>query len=118
MSVKELLLNPRPLPTEVVALPELGEGVAITVRGLTARQRNELELSFIKRDGRPDPAKQRQMRELWLVACCVDDAGNKLFTAEDVIALGNQDAAIIDRIFEASQRVCGGRVSVEDAAKN
>lgn len=118
MNVKDLLLQPRPMPTEIVQLPELGESASVTVRGLTARQRNELELSFIKKDGKPDAAKQKQMRELWLVACCVDDAGNKLFSADDVVALGNQDGAIIDRIFDACQRVCGSRVTVEDAIKN
>lgn len=106
------------MPTEVVNLPELGPDVCVTVRGLTARQRNELELSFLKKDGKPDHAKQKQMRELWLLACCVDETGNKLFSADDVVALGNQDGAIIDRIFDACQRVCGSRVTLDDALKN
>ncbi len=106
LNVRELLLKPLETPTEVVPLPELGEGVSVTVKGMNAKEKGAFDMQFVKK-GEHDVARQRQMRERMLVACCIDDSGNRLFAPEDVAALGLQSVFIIDRIFAACQRVNG-----------
>ncbi len=114
LNVRELLLKPLETPTEVVPLPELGEGVSVTVKGMNAKEKGAFDMQFVKK-GEHDVTKQRQMRERMLVACCIDDSGNRLFSVEDVAALGLQSVFIIDRIFAACQRVNGD--SDKDAAE-
>jgi hypothetical protein len=115
LSVRDLLLKPLETPREVVQLPELGDGVSITVKGMNAKEKGAFEMQFVKK-GEHDVAKQRQMRERMLVACCVDDSGSRIFTAEDVAALGLQSVFLIDRIFAACKRV-NGDDEAEDAEK-
>lgn len=114
MSVRELLLKPISMPEEVVDLPELGEGVSVRVRGMNAKEKGAFDMQFVKK-GEHDVAKQRQIRERMIVACCVGDDGNRLFSVDDVAQLGLQSVAILDRIFEACQRVNG---DTKDAEKN
>jgi len=113
LNVRELLLKPLETPTEVVQLPELGDGVSVTVKGMNAKEKGAYDMQFVKK-GEHDVARQRQMRERMLVACCIDDNGNRLFTADDVAALGLQSVFLIDRIFAACKRVNGDD---EDAEK-
>lgn len=116
MNVRELLLKPAEMPVEIVPLPELGEGVTVKVRGMNAREKGAFDLQFLKK-GEPDVSKQRQMRERMIVACCVTDTGERLFTLDDIGALGLQRVDLIDRIFEACQRVNGDKRK-EDHEKN
>jgi hypothetical protein len=106
LNIRDLLLKPLEPPKEIVPLPELGEGVTITVRGMNAKEKGAFEMQFVKK-GEHDVAKQKQMRERMLVACCVDDSGNRIFTIEDVAALGLQSVSIVARIYDACQRVNG-----------
>jgi hypothetical protein len=59
------------------------------------------------------------IRAKFVAACVVDEAGNKLFTAEDVKALGELNAKAIDRIFTAIQERNGLRdEDLEELAGN
>lgn len=118
INVRDLLLKPVETPTEIVPLPELGQGVSVTVKGMTARDKGAFDMQFVTK-GEHNTRAQKQMRERMLVACCVDESGNRLFTLEDVAALGLQSVAIIERIFDACQRVNGtASKAVETAEKN
>jgi hypothetical protein len=118
INVRELLLTPVSTPTEVVPLPELGDGVTVTVRGMTARDKGAFDMQFVTK-GEHNVKAQKQMRERMLVACCIDESGSRLFTLEDVAALGLQSVAIVERIFDACQRVNGtNSKAVETAEKN
>jgi hypothetical protein len=115
LNVRELLLKPLETPRETVLLPELGEGVSIIVKGMNAKEKGAFEMQFVKK-GEHDVAKQRQMRERMLVACCVDENGARIFTVEDVASLGLQSVFLIDRIFAACKRVNGDE-EIEDIEK-
>lgn len=108
MNVRELLLKPAETPVEIVPLPELGDGVTVRVKGMNARERGAFDMQFV-RNGTADTSKQKQMRERMIVACAVDDSGSRMFTIDDVGALGLQRVDLIDRIFEACQRVNGDK---------
>jgi hypothetical protein len=118
INVRELLLTPVVTPTEIVPLPELGEGVSVTVKGMTARDKGAFDMQFLTK-GEQNTRTQKQIRERMLVVCCVDDNGARIFTLEDVAALGLQSLAIVERIFDACQRVNGASSkAVETAEKN
>jgi len=99
--------KPIPVPREDVAVPEFGEGAVIPVWGMTARQRAQFDLSLTGKDRKIDPAKHRQYRERLVVACCRDDEGIPIFSAEDVEVLADQDFKIINRLFSVAWRLCG-----------
>lgn len=114
VSIRDLLLKPVALPEEVVPLPELGDGVSVRVRGMNTKEKGAFEMQFVKK-GETDPVKIKQMRERLIVACCIDDAGNRIFSPDDVAQLGLQSVAVIDRIVDACKRVNG---DAKDAEKN
>jgi hypothetical protein len=116
VELRTLLLNPAEVRTEIVDLSDLKEGAKIVVRGMTAKEKGVFDLQFVK-DGKPDLAKQRQMRERMIVACCYDEDGNKVFSIEDVVALSQQAIHIVDRLYEAADRVNSG-MSVDEWEKN
>ena len=114
---RDSFLKPFTVPQEVVELPELGGSVI--VRGMTARQRSEFERQFQTPAGKPSKSRQAEVRERLIIAYVVDDDGNALFTVDDIEAIGKQSAAIVERIVNVAQRLCGiTDTDVEDMAKN
>lgn len=87
--------------TETVAVPEWGGSVV--VRSMTAGDRDKFDamVASTKNVG------YSGVRVWTVLACCVDDSGNKLFRTEDEPALRLKSAAVIERIFEAALRVSG-----------
>jgi hypothetical protein len=104
---RELFLQPAKIPKEVVPLPELGNEVTVVVVGMTAAQRADFELSLQQKNGKPSRARQREIRERLVIACCRDSNDNPIFTHDDIGAISQQSAALVERIALASMRVCG-----------
>jgi hypothetical protein len=118
-ATREMLLKPIERPSEIVELPELGEGVSVLVTGMTAKERSDFDTQFTSRKGEPMPKRVAEGRERLVVACCRNEASEKLFTTDDVVQLGKQSVVLIERIVKAAQRVSGiGENDLEDAAKN
>lgn len=114
---RDAFLQPAVIPTERVEIPELDSFVM--VRGMTAKQRNEFDKQFQTRAGKTNRATMEQIRQRLVVWACVDEAGDPLFTEGDVAAIGNQSAAVVERIVNVAQRLCGMSDSdIEGMAKN
>lgn len=96
----------KPRRTKLVELPELG-GQRIIVRAMSAGERGRYEASFIDKKGSTIAGRAAKARELLAVECCVDEAGNRLFTPDDVATLSQVDASILDRIAEAARELSG-----------
>jgi hypothetical protein len=103
---REQILAPRKPVTEPVPAPELGEGVTLTVRRLTAREFMALSTK-VKADAEMAYAH-------WITATVVDDDGKSVFTPDDAAALAEQDATLIERLTEAAMRL---NVNPKDKAK-
>jgi hypothetical protein len=104
---------------EDVSLPEFGEGAVIPVWGMTARERSVFEKSFVGKSGQTIDGRVQEFRERLVVACCRNDDGSQIFTAEDVSALGAKNADIVERIVNVCQRLSGmTKEDVEETAKN
>ena len=113
--LKTKLLTPVAVPMESVEVPALGE--TVYVKGMTVRQRNAFDNSLLDSKGNRDKKKAAQWRERIVVACCCDADGNLLFTEDDITALSEQRADVLEPIVDAAQKLVGGKVD-EDAAKN
>lgn len=114
---REAFLKPAEVPTERVELPELD--AFVTVRGMTANERNKFEKQFRTRSGKRNEAVMEQIRQRLVVWACVDENGAPLFTQDDVVQIGNQSASVVERIVMAAQRLCGMTDGdIESMAKN
>lgn len=89
---------------EEVAVPEWGG--TVRVRSLTGRERDQFESSLVdKKTGQASRLANARAR---LVAMTlVDEDGNRMFSTDDVSALGTKSAAALERVFTAARRLCG-----------
>lgn len=102
-----------------VPLPEYGEGCVIPVWGMTARERTEFEKSFTGKSGKALDDRVKEFRERLVLACCKNDDGVAIFTPEDVAALGNTRADVLERIVNKCQELSGmSNADIEDTVKN
>jgi hypothetical protein len=116
---REQILNAEDLPREAVEISEWGG--MIWVRGLSASERDEFDLSFFEEDGkrktRQESLKNIRARLVALTVC--DVHGNRIFTDGDIDAIGRKSGKIIDRLYDVASRLSGisGR-DVEILSKN
>lgn len=115
-----LLKSPAAGPQrEDVPLPELGHGTVIPVWGMNAGHRTRYERSFSGKKGTTIEARILEFRQRLVVECCRNDDGTPIFTLEDVQALGNVRADVIERIVNVAQRLSGmSNTDIEDTVKN
>ena len=114
MLSKDTILASVDLPMELVSVPEWGGD--IYVRTLNGTERDAFEQSMV---GKKNSTNLDNVRARFAVLTICDEAGNRLFTANDATALGKKSAAALDRVFAVAQRLNG--FSSEDAdelAKN
>ncbi|WP_433225613.1 hypothetical protein [Actinomadura formosensis] len=90
---------------EVVTCPEWGGDVRL--RSLTGSERDEWENSLVRQVGDKRRLNARNMRAKLIALSAVDEHGAPLFSSADVIKLGSKNAAPLDRLFEACQRLSG-----------
>lgn len=114
---KEDILHAVDLPKEEVEVPEWGGSVI--VRGLTGAERDKFEASIVTLKGDKTGFNPENMRAKLVVLCVVDEEGKRLFSNEDVKALGEKSALALNRVFEVAQRLSGlSPDSIEEAKKN
>jgi len=114
---REAILQAEDLPTEDVEVPEWG-GV-VRVRGLTGAERDAFEQSIVEQRGKNTRMNLRNIRARLVALTVVDEEGNRLFSDDDVEALGRKSAAALNRVFEVAQRLSGLRPEdVEELAGN
>ena len=114
-----LAMGSKPRRTQRVPVPELGEGQVIIVRAMSAGERGRYESQFIGKNGQTDPKIAAKARELLVVTCCVDENGNRMFTPEDIPALSQVDASVLDRICDVAKSLGGiGDNDFEELTKN
>lgn len=115
------ILQASDLPMERVEVPEWGGYVY--VRTLTGAERDEYESSMliVRGSGRGAQAQVNMANaraRLCALAIC-DTDGSRLFSTEDVRALGQKSAAALDRIYSVAMRLSGLRPEdIEELTKN
>lgn len=104
---KEDILRAKDTVTEDVPVPEWG-GV-VRVKGMTGRERDRWESSIVTVDksGKAATPNMDNNRAKLVAATVVDEAGNLIFTAEDVGLLGNKSGAALERVVNVAMRLSG-----------
>lgn len=98
---REALLGATQVPTETVAIPELGGSVV--VRGMTARERTQFEKKFVTEIRGKQKRNFEAFREQLCVFCCVEPR----LTEADVEALSKVRADVIERIANVAMKLSG-----------
>lgn len=114
---REDILNAPDIETVTVKVPEWGG--AVLVRGLTGEERDIYEQSLIRVRGKKRDVDMRNARARLVAMCVVDENGDRIFSDEDVAALGKKSSAALDRVFDVAQRLSGLREEdMEELAGN
>lgn len=114
-TAEEFLTSPQTeRPKEDVPVPELGEGKVIPVWGLNPAERTDFE----DRLGR-QPKNKKQVRQRWVVECCRNDDGTKIFNTSQLEQLGQRSSVVVERLIDVALRLSGvtGQ-DLEKLAKN
>ena len=114
---KEQILSAQDFKTEEVEVEEWGGSVII--KSLTAKERDRFEASMIEGRGKDRKTNLENLRARLVAKTAVDEQGNLLFSEKDVDALGEKNAAAIDKVFAVAQRLSKLRPEdVEELTKN
>lgn len=113
---KDQILGSHDLKTEEVEVPEW-DG-KIILREMSGLQRDNLERGDFSK-----AATEGSMPSLWRVRflslCIVDADGKLLFTAEDLQALAEKNATVIDNLCRRAMKLNGFDIdTVEEMKKN
>jgi hypothetical protein len=113
---KSTLLGARNLPYEDVPCPELGDGVVVRVRCITAAQKDKYGVDFYYQpDGALRPVFDAQgCRARLIQLACVDEQGSQLFSEDDLPMLRELRTDVADRLFDVAQRLAGMNATIED----
>ena len=94
------ILTAQDLKTQDVEVPEWGG--TVRVRSLTGTVRDAFGRSLLGPDGNPSPA----LYNVKLVAVSVvGEDGQPLFTLDDLQALGDKSAPVLERIADAAEQL-------------
>lgn len=117
-STREQLLVKQERRIERVDLPEFGEDAYVMVHGMNAREKIEYEASLMTSRFEMDVGKQKTQKERMIICCARDDDGDRIFTDDDVAALGEWPVDPFNRVFDKALYLTGGYRSLKKAAKN
>lgn len=106
------ILSADDLPIEDVEVPEWGG--TVRVRGLSSAERDAWEESLMGPEDAEGKRKQtyENIRAKLIARSAIDEAGNRLFTDADVVALGKKGAAPLVRLYTVALRL--SRLRKED----
>ena len=115
MLTRDAILSADDLRKEVVKVPEWGKDVEVIVGSMTAAARDSWEQSLIASDGKGVNTANATAR--LLVACIINEKGERVFKESDAEQLGRKSARALNRLARAAQRLNGLTASDIEAAK-
>ena len=120
VTAEEFLTSPAlERPKEDIPVPELGEGKVIPVWGMTPKEKTAWEDRQSRLPKSQKAAHLLQVRQRWVVECCRNDDGSKIFTIGQIEALGERSGVVMERLVNAALRLSGtSGEDLEKLAKN
>lgn len=116
---REAILGIRDRIYKTVNCPEWGGQVRL--QSLSGAERDRFEESILgsrNKDGSRDVVT-KNLRAKLIALSAVDENGNLLFSADDVMILGEKNATPLDRLFTVAKELSGiSRDDVEEMVKN
>lgn len=103
---REQIIEADDRKTEDVAVPEWGG--TVRVRALSGRERDAYEASIVQVSANGSRRVSLENLRARLVSfACVDEEGNRLFSDDDAMALGEKSAAALERVFDVARKLSG-----------
>jgi hypothetical protein len=104
---------------EKVDCPEWAEMGDIYVRSMTGSSRDNYEMATYHASQVDEKVRVYNMRAEMVVATACDEDGNLLFDKADIVWLGQKSGAVLDRLFDAAQKLAGiGAKDLEEMEKS
>lgn len=104
-------------PSERVEVPEWNR--VIYLRTLSAAERDVYETEIFEYKKREVIFNRLNIKARLLVRCIANEQGNRIFADNQVDALGNKSAKVLNRLFDIAQKLNGLTVEdVEELEKN
>lgn len=100
---EQILATPWMPKVERVETPEWGGHVF--VKEMSGAQRDRFELSTVKGKGPKTEANLENLRARLVAWTVCDDNGKRLFTEDDIKALGSKGSAVLTRLFTKAQEL-------------
>ena len=114
---RDQIQNANDVQREHVTVPEWGGDVI--VQGLNAKERDDYEATILRMNGTDAKVNLANARVKLVVRTVVDEAGHKMFSAEDVNWLAQKSAAAIERVYAVASRLSGiSKSDLDELAKN
>lgn len=113
---RDQILAADDLETREVDVPEWGG--TVKVKALTGKERDAYEASLRVTRGNQTAVDTSNLRAKLVGRALVDDEGKRVFTDQDINALGGKSALVLDRLFDIVAEMSGLNESEEDAEKN
>ena len=105
MLTRDEILKKVDTQIKIVKVPEWGGDVR--VRGMTGEERDAFEGGIAKVVNGKSIVDTKNIRARLLVNCIVDEKGERIFSMEDIEALGKKSASALQRVFEVAGDLCG-----------
>lgn len=110
----DILASPLSLPVERVPVPEWQPDGEVLVKTMTGAERDAFEQEVVAAGDRLDNIRARIAAHT-----CVDEQGKRLFSPDDIQALGRTSCVALDRVFDAARRLNKlSKQDVEELEKN
>lgn len=102
---REKLKGLKATDIEKVDCPEWAKLGEVYVKGMSGRSRDTYEMAVYEEGQRGN--NSYNMRAQMVVGCACNKDGSLIFTNNDAVWLGDQSALVLNRIYEAAQRLSG-----------
>lgn len=103
---REEILSKHDMMVQDVEVPEWGG--TVRVRSLTGEERDNFEKSLILQVGNQMKPNLRNIRAKLVALSVVDkETGKPLFSEGDLLALSGKNAAALNRVYEAAEKLSG-----------
>lgn len=117
MLTKDQILSARDGAVSSIDVPEWGG--KIWVKALSGAEREDYQASMVIRKGDRYEADLKYQKLKLLIRCISDESGKRLFSDQDMSALGAKSGLVLNRIYNEAARINGlGDDAVEEEAKN
>lgn len=118
---RDRILGAADIKTAKVETPEWASAdmPAVFVRVISAAERDEYDTTLLTGEGEERKVDYVNMRAKFCVYVLSDEQGNRLFQNGDAAELGKKSGVVLDRIYNAGQRInLMHREAVEETRKN
>lgn len=117
MSLRDEILAVDDLDVREVKVPEWNQ--IVWIKALSGKERDAYEQSLVQLRGDEPIPNMGNLRAKLVARALADEDGKRVFTDQDINALGGKSAVVLDRLFDIAAKMSGlNRDDVDELAGN